>query len=511
MVHGERRISYGELARRTWGAARALRDDHGLRHGDRLAILAMNSPDWLITLFGATSVGGIGVGLNGWWSPEEVEYGLADSGSRFLVVDERLWPRAEAAVRKLGSVEKVFFLGADAPPGTVPLAELLEPVDEVPSDPIAESDPWVILYTSGTTGRSKGCITTHGGTVSQVVGIVFSGLAGSLLGGSSPIPTAGSQPTNMLTTPLFHVGGLHATVCTALTIGAKLVFLDGKFDPVRAMQLIERERVTMWSCVPTMLHRVVHHAELANYDLSSLVAVSFGAAPMPPDTLKRAREVLPVKENFTNAYGLTETTGVATVNGGKDLVGRNTSIGRPIPILDMKIAAPDGTALPDGELGELWIFGPTITPGYWNRPDATAETVTDGWLRTGDLGRRDAEGFFFVEDRAKDMIIRGGENVYCTEIENLLAEHPAIDEACVIGVPCPELGERVKAIVVPRPGAKLDADAVKRHVKSRLAGFKVPEFVDFHEQPLPRNAAGKLLKNVFRGTGAVPFQSDDVG
>jgi long-chain acyl-CoA synthetase len=511
MVHGERRISYGELARRTWGAARALRDDHGLRHGDRLAILAMNSPDWLITLFGATSVGGIGVGLNGWWSPEEVEYGLADSGSRFLVVDERLWPRAEAAVRKLGSVEKVFFLGADAPPGTVPLAELLEPVDEVPSDPIAESDPWVILYTSGTTGRSKGCITTHGGTVSQVVGIVFSGLAGSLLGGSSPIPTAGSQPTNMLTTPLFHVGGLHATVCTALTIGAKLVFLDGKFDPVRAMQLIERERVTMWSCVPTMLHRVVHHAELANYDLSSLVAVSFGAAPMPPDTLKRAREVLPVKENFTNAYGLTETTGVATVNGGKDLVGRNTSIGRPIPILDMKIAAPDGTALPDGELGELWIFGPTITPGYWNRPDAPAETGTDGWPRTADLGRRAAAGFYFVEDRAKDMISRGGENVDCTEIENLLAEHPAIDEACVIGVPCPELGERVKAIVVPRPGAKLDADAVKRHVKSRLAGFKVPEFVDFHEQPLPRNAAGKLLKNVFRGTGAVPFQSDDVG
>ncbi len=511
MVHGERRISYGELTRRTWGAARALRDDHGLRHGDRLAILAMNSPDWLITLFGATSVGGIGVGLNGWWSAEEVEYGLADSGSRFLVVDERLWPRAEAAVRKLGSVEKVFFLGADAPPGTIPLSELLAPHDEAPIDPIDESDPWVILYTSGTTGRSKGCITTHGGTISQVVGIVFSGLAGALMGGSSPIPTAGGQPTNMLTTPLFHVGGLHATVCTALTIGAKLVFLDGKFDPVRAMQLIERERVTMWSCVPTMLHRVVHHADLAKYDLSSLVAVSFGAAPMPPDTLKRAREVLPVKENFTNAYGLTETTGVATINGGKDLVGRNTSIGRPIPILDMKIAGPDGTAVPDGELGELWISGPTITPGYWNRPDATAETVTDGWLRTGDLGRCDAEGFFFVEDRAKDMIIRGGENVYCTEIENLLAEHPEIDEACVIGVPCPELGERVKAIVVPRPGAALDADAVKRHVRSRLAGFKVPEFVDFHEQPLPRNAAGKLLKNVFRGTGAVPFQNDDLG
>ncbi len=511
MVHGERRISYAEFAQRTWGAARALRDDHGLRRGDRVAILAMNSPDWLITLFGATSVGGIGVGLNGWWSPEEIEYGLADSGSRFLVVDERLWPRAEAAVRKVGCVERVFFLGADAPPGTVPLSELLTPHSEAPTDPINEGDPWVILYTSGTTGRSKGCITTHRGTIAQVVGVVFSGLAGALMGGSSPIPTAGGQPTNLLTTPLFHVGGLHATVCTALSVGAKLVFLDGKFDPARALQLIERERVTMWSCVPTMLHRVVHHETLGDYDLSSLLSVSFGAAPMPPDTLKRAREVLPVKENFTNAYGLTETTGVATINGGKDLLGRNTSIGRPIPILDMKIAGPDGEALLDGELGELWIYGPTITPGYWNRPDATAETVTDGWLRTGDLGRRDAEGFFFVEDRAKDMIIRGGENVYCTEIENLLAEHPEIDEACVLGVPCPELGERVKAIVVPRPGATLDADAVKRHVRSHLAGFKVPEFVEFHAQPLPRNPAGKLLKNVFRGTGSVPFQSDDLG
>jgi len=510
LVHGERRISYGQLARLSWGVARGLRDEHGLRHGDRVGILAMNSPDWLLALFGATSLGGIGVGLNGWWSPEEIEYGLADSGSRFLVVDERLWPRAEKAVRNLDALEKVLFLGANPPPGTIPFSELLVEHGEPPTEPIAEGDPWVILYTSGTTGRSKGCITTHRGTIAQVIGVVFSGLAGALMGGSSPIPTGGGPPTNLVTTPLFHVGGLHSVTCTGLTAGAKLVFLEGKFDPVKAMQLIERERITMWGSVPTMLHRVVHHPDVAKYDLSSLVAVSFGAAPMPPDTLRRAREVLPVKENFTNAYGLTETTGVATVNGGKDLLGRNTSIGRPVPVLDMKIAGPDGQALADGELGELWIHGPTVTPGYWNRPDATRETVIDGWLRTGDLGRRDAEGFFFIEDRAKDMIIRGGENVYCTEIENLLAEHPEIDEACVLGVPCPELGERVKAIVVPRPGARLDTESVQRHVAARLAGFKIPEFVEFRDQPLPRNPAGKLLKNVFRGTGAVPFQTDDL-
>ena len=510
MVQGERRISYSEFTKLVWGTAAALRDDHGLRSGDRVAVLAMNSPDWLISLFGATSVGGIGVGMNGWWAPAEIEYGLTDSGSRFLVVDDRLWPRVEKLAGRLPNLEKIFFIGENPPRGTVPIAELMQPSDTEPSDPIDEDHPFVILYTSGTTGRPKGCITTHRGTVSQCVGIVFSGLAGALMGGGSPMPSGGGPMTNLLTTPLFHVAGLHSVTCTALSVGAKLVFLEGKFDPVKVMQTIERERVTTWGTVPTMIHRVVHHDDIGHYDLSSLTAVSFGAAPMPPDTLQRAREVLPVKENLTNAYGLTETHGVATLNGGKDLIGRGGSIGRPLPILEMQIGDPNGNPVPDGELGELQLFGPTITPGYWNRPEATAETVVEGWLRTGDLGTRDAEGFFFIADRAKDMIIRGGENVYCTEIENVLASHPDIDEACVIGVPCPVLGERVKAIVFRVPDSKLDEDGVKRHVAAQMANFKVPEFVEFTDKPLPRNPAGKLLKNVFRGTGAVPFQTDDL-
>ena len=510
MVQGERRISYSEFTKLVWGTAAALRDDHGLRSGDRVAVLAMNSPDWLISLFGATSVGGIGVGMNGWWAPAEIEYGLTDSGSRFLVVDDRLWPRVEKLAGRLPNLEKIFFIGENPPRGTVPIAELMQPSDTEPSDPIDEDHPFVILYTSGTTGRPKGCITTHRGTVSQCVGIVFSGLAGALMGGGSPMPSGGGPMTNLLTTPLFHVAGLHSVTCTALSVGAKLVFLEGKFDPVKVMQTIERERVTTWGTVPTMIHRVVHHDDIGNYDLSSLTAVSFGAAPMPPDTLQRAREVLPVKENLTNAYGLTETHGVATLNGGKDLIGRGGSIGRPLPILEMQIGDPNGNPVPDGELGELQLFGPTITPGYWNRPEATAETVVEGWLRTGDLGTRDAEGFFFIADRAKDMIIRGGENVYCTEIENVLASHPDIDEACVIGVPCPVLGERVKAIVYRVPSSQLDEEGVKRHVAAQMANFKVPEFVEFTDKPLPRNPAGKLLKNVFRGTGAVPFQTDDL-
>ena len=507
LVQGDRRISYGEFGRGAWGAARALTRDHGLAKGDRVAILSYNCPDWIIALFGATSAGGIGVGLNGWWATEELEYGLVDSGSRFLVVDERLFPRVEPLLGKISGLERVFYIGDDAPRGTVPIGELLEPHGEPPPIAIDEDDPFVILYTSGTTGRSKGCITTHRGTIAQVTGILFANIVSAATTGATLLPPSGNQPASLFTSPLFHVGGLHSIVCTQMTIGAKLVFNRGRFDAEEVLQLIQDEKISIWGAIPTMLHRVVHHPKVRDYDLSTLRGISYGGAPTPPETLDRAREVLPTPPNFANAYGLTETHGVALVNGGKDVIERKTSIGRPLPILDVRITDPDGKELPEGQLGEILLYGPTITPGYWNRPDATAEAVRDGWLHTGDLGYRDSDGFYFVVDRAKDMIIRGGENVYCTEIENCLADHPEIDEAAVVGVQDAELGERVKAIVRRVPGSALSVGAVRAHVAAHLASFKVPEFVDFTDEPLPRNPAGKLLKNALRGRGAVPFDT----
>jgi long-chain acyl-CoA synthetase len=259
-----------------------------------------------------------------------------------------------------------------------------------------------------------------------------------------------------------------------------------------------------------MLHRVVHHPKVEAYDLSSISRVSFGGAPTPPETIERARQVLPIEPTFANAYGLTETHGVATVNGGKDLLAKKTSIGRPMPLIDMLVVGEGGAPAPDGALGELWIRGPLVTPGYWNRPEATAEAIQDGWLHTGDLAYRDPDGFFFVVDRAKDMIIRGGENVYCVEIENCLADHPEIDEAAIVGVPDAELGEKVKAIVRRVPGSTLSEDAARRQVAEHLASFKVPEFVEFIDDPLPRNAAGKILKNLLRGSGDVPFDPENL-
>ncbi len=500
LVHGDRRVSYGEFASLCWGTAENLQRDHGLEKGDRIAILSYNCPDWLIALFGATSAGGIGVGLNGWWATEELEYGLNDSGSRFLVVDEKLYPRVAPVLEQIESLETVFYIGEHPPQGTVPIDDLIQRSDQLPTVPIDEDDPWVILYTSGTTGRSKGCITTHRGTIHQVQGIILATVVGATTGGANPMPAGERrQAASLLTSPLFHVGGLHSGFCVGMTAGAKMVFGQGKFTPEQAMELIEREKVSIWGAIPTLLHRLVHHPDVTKYDLSSLRTVSFGGAPTAPETIEKAREVLPIEPSFANAYGLTETHGVATVNGGKDLLDKMTSVGRPLPFLDMKVVDEDGKEVPDGQLGEIVFYGPTITPGYWNRPDATAETVVDGWLQTGDLGYRDADGFFFVVDRAKDMILRGGENVYCTEIENCMADHPEIDEAAVVGVPDAELGERVKAIVRRVPGSSLDRAGVQQHVAAHMAAFKVPEFVVFSDDPLPRNAAGKLLKNVLRG------------
>jgi long-chain acyl-CoA synthetase len=500
LVQGARRLSYAQFARLVWGAAARLRQD-GLRHGDRIAILAFNSIDYVISVFAAASIGGIVVALNGWWAEEELDYALHDSGSRMLIVDHRLFPRVRGLVGKIDHLDRIFFVGPGTlPAGTVALAELIGSADAVPVDRVAESDAFVILYTSGTTGRPKGCITTHGGTITQVMGILLHGMVSAVLGEPSPLPTDGRQPTALMTAPLFHVAGIHTGICTAMAAGARVVLSEGRFDPEQVLALIERERVNTWSAIPTMLHRVVHSPAVGKYDLSSLTRISFGGAPTAPETMVRARQVLPAVPGLTNGYGMTETHGIIMLSGGRDLEENPTSVGRPMPFFDVKLVDAAGREVPAGALGEVLLRGPTVTPGYWNRPEATAEAIRGGWLHTGDIGFRDAHGLYYLVDRVKDMIIRGGENVYCVEIENCLMDHPEIDEAAIIGVPDQELGERVKAIVCRRPGSRLIEDDVRAHVAARLAAFKVPEIVEFRNPPLPRNPAGKLLKNELRGS-----------
>jgi len=515
-LHGDKRfmtfegknVSYRAFGELVWGSAHALIEQHRLDPGDRIGILAYNRPEWLIALFGATSAGGIGVGLNGWWHTEEIAYGLRDSGCRYLIVDEHLYERVAPVIDSIEHLEKVFFIGDNPPEGTLPISSLLQPRSDLPTVPIDEDDPWVILYTSGTTGRSKGCITTHRGTVAQVQGVLHNFLIGLLTRGE-PLP--GMAPdgtvvelTTLLTSPLFHVAGLHSTVCTSMTVGTRLVFGPPRFEAEQVIALMADEKVTTWMAIPTLLQRLLDHPKLGDYDLSALQGISTGGAPTSPELLQKASRILPRKPSAGATYGLTECHGMATAITNVEVETKKGSVGRPMPLIQVKIADAQGNSLPARQAGEICLFGCTITPGYWNRPSDTSETVRDGWLHTGDIGFLDEDGYLYISDRAKDMILRAGENVYCVEIENCISDHPEIEEAAVIGVPDRDLGERVMAIVRRRPDSDIDALRLQAYVAEHLAKFKVPEIVEFTEAALPRNAAGKLLKNEIRSSHPPP-------
>jgi long-chain acyl-CoA synthetase len=316
---------------------------------------------------------------------------------------------------------------------------------------------------------------------------------------------SGAQPTSLLTSPLFHVAGCHSALVVGMTAGMRIVMMGGKFSPTKALELIQAERVTMWSAVPTMIWRTTELESRHEYDTSSVTAVAFGGSPSAAELQRRIRETFPNVTATTNAYGLTETSSVATALVGEDALARPNSVGRPMPVVDLAIGSLDGTHLGPGETGEVLIRGPVLMAGYWNNPEATAAAIRDGWLHTGDVGHLDEDGYLFITDRAKDMIIRGGENVYCVEVENRLVEHPAIADAAVIGVEHAELGEQVMAVIEEAPGQRISDAELQAWVGESLAAFKVPELVRRWDGKLPRNASGKLLKPALRGDGQTSF------
>jgi long-chain acyl-CoA synthetase len=364
----------------------------------------------------------------------------------------------------------------------------------------------VIFYTSGTTGRPKGAISTHRGMIANLQNTLFNTIASAMAEPEAAPPADGGlRTTALLTSPLFHVSGMHSGLVVGTLGGIKLVIPDGRFDPDTVLSLIQDEQVTIWATVPTMVWRVCEHPGRHDYDTSSVTAVAFGGSPSAEELQRMIADTFPNVRSTSNAYGLTESSSVATVISGADARAKPDSVGPPMPVVEIRIADADGAALAPGETGEVLIKGPIVMPGYWGKPEATAETVIDGWLHTGDVGHLDEDGYLFITDRAKDMIIRGGENIYCVEIEQRLVDHPAVADAAVIGVAHPELGEEVKAVVQVAPGERLSEDEVKSWVADALAYFKVPEYVVLTDDKLPRNASGKLLKNVLRGEGEVSF------
>ena len=497
LVFGDRRISFAEHGRIVASVASALRERFGIGKGDRVAILAANCPEWIVSFWAALSLGAIPVGMNGWWAADEILYGLEDSEPKLLIGDSKRLARIAGADVRCRVVEietdfeKLWHDDLDAP---------------LPDVPIDEDDPATILYTSGTTGRPKGAVNTHRNIIALCRVQVFHGLRSAMLNaGKTPDPLA-PKSCMMINTPLFHVSGLYAGAVTLLATGVKTVWTTGRFDPGTVLRLIEEERVTNWGPMGTMLHRVLNHPDFGKYDLSSLRNVGSGGAPMSAEMQARVREAFPaVRSQMGLGYGLTESTALATLNFGEELVAHPESVGRPLPTVEVEIRDAEGAPLPEGCEGDVYLRGPLVMKEYWRRPEETAETIVAGrWLRTGDIGRLE-DGRLTINSRRRDLILRASENVYPAEIEMCLEAHPDVREAAVVGVPHEELGQEVKAIVVPEEGRTPGPAELAAWVGGRLAYYKVPAHWELRDALLPRNAAGKIMKHVLTGDADNPF------
>jgi long-chain acyl-CoA synthetase len=505
LVYEDERLTFDQHYRATARIARVLHDDWGVRKGDRVAIAMRNFPEWSIVFWGAAAIGAVLVPLNAWWTAEELEYGLEDSGTKVVFCDGERAARIAGRLGRTPHVERLVVARAEArlPAEAIDLHEVLrgasEASDEIPEVAIDPEDDATIFYTSGTTGKPKGALGTHRNICGNLLSIAFVQVRNALGRGESLEQVSSPnrpQFAQLLSVPLFHATGCHSILVANTAFGGRLVMMY-KWDPARALELIEREKINSFGGVPAMVMQVLEDPSFSARDLSSVNNIGYGGAPAPPDLVRRIKEHFP-DVTPGNGYGLTETSSVTTFNMGKDYQDRPDSVGQPVPICEIKIVDEKGHTLPVGSIGEIWIKGPNVVKGYWRKPEATAETFTDGWLHSGDVGHLDAEGFLYISDRAKDMLIRGGENVYCVEVESALYEHPAVMDAAVIGVPHRVLGEEVGAIVTLAPGKNATVDELRAHVAKRLAAFKVPAYILLRGEPLPRNPNGKILKRQLR-------------
>jgi acyl-CoA synthetase (AMP-forming)/AMP-acid ligase II len=500
VVYEDERVTYAAWYRAVANLAHALQE-RGVKKGDRVALAMRNLPEWPVAFFAAAVTGAILVPLNAWWTGEELAFGLADSGAAVLICDAERWDRISPYKAEMPALAHVMVTRAGAAAMAEP-AIMLESIIgspksyadladlSLPEVAIAPDDATTIFYTSGTTGKPKGALGSHRNLLTNGFSSAYSGAA-TVLRRGEPLPEP-SIRASLLVIPMFHVTACSASMIPTIQAGHKIVLLH-KWDTVKAFEIIEREKINATGGVPFIAWQLIEHPDRAKYDLSSIDAISYGGAPSAPELVSKIYEIFGAFPG--NGWGMTETMATVTSHVAEDYLNRPDSCGPAVAVSDVKIMSEDGsTELPVGEVGELWARGPQIVKGYWNRPDATAETFVDGWVRTGDLARVDDEGFCFIVDRAKDMIIRGGENIYSSEVENILYEHPAVTDAALIGIPHQTLGEEPAAVVHLAPGMTASEDELREYVSARLAKFKVPVKIIFTEDTLPRNANGKILK-----------------
>jgi long-chain acyl-CoA synthetase len=480
ILAGDRVVSYAEFDDATARVASFL-FGQGFQAGDRTGVMLANTPEFCIVCYGVLRAGGTVVPMNPLLKSREVEYYLSDSGAGllFAAADSPGEPAEGAAAAGAGFV----------PAGAADLAALLE--DQPPAPGVADradDDTALILYTSGTTGQPKGAELSHANLRTNAQ------LSAETLFSLSPSDVV------MGCLPLFHVFGLTCGLNSAVNSGATLALL-ARFDPGQALEIIQRCRVTVFEGVPTMYAALLHHPDRDRYDLSSLRVCVSGGAALPVELLRGFEAAFGTM--ILEGYGLSETSPVASFNH-PDRERKPGSIGTPVRGVRLRLVAPDGTDVPAGEVGEIAVHGPNVMKGYWGRPEATKEAIPDGWLRTGDLARQDEDGYFFIVDRKKDLVIRGGFNVYPREIEEVLYEHPAVAEAAVIGIPHPTLGEEIGAAAALKPGASATPDELRAFVKARVAAYKYPRYV-WLVDALPKGATGKILRReVSPPEGLVP-------
>ncbi|MHB1534755.1 MAG: class I adenylate-forming enzyme family protein [Acidimicrobiales bacterium] len=502
LVYEDERITFEEHFRACAHLAHVLRDRFGIRNGDRVAIAMRNFPEWSVAFWAAAAAGAVVVPLNAWWTGEELHYGLADSAAAVVFCDHERAARIRPHRADLPELQALIVARAAAlsDEEELPFEEALGDVPDdaaLPEVGLDTDDDATIFYTSGTTGRPKGALGTHRNICTNPISLFFVNVRTGLRKGADTSPASSEANAYLLSVPFFHATGCHSVLVANALAGGKLVMMQ-RWEPGRALELIERERITTFGGVPAMVMQVLDHPDFEVRDTSSVKSVGYGGAPAPPELVRRITAHFP-GGSASNGYGMTETSSLSTMNAGPDYVSKPDSVGPPVPVVDVKIVDEIGRPLPRGEVGELWIKGPNVVKGYWRRPDATAETFTDGWVHTGDVARIDDEDFVYIVDRAKDMLIRGGENIYCVEVESVLYEHPGVADVAVIGVAHPTLGEEPGAVVQRRVGFEALTEAeLQSHVASKLAAFNVPVRIWFVDEALPRNPAGKILKRQLR-------------
>ena len=500
IVYEDERWSFNAVFAQVDALADVLVTRYGIAKGDRVAIGMRNYPEWIMSMLAVISIGGVSVSLNALWVEDEIGYALADSGASLLISDAERIGRGIAPCRRLGV--RMLEVRADQPSAddVDQWGDVVLPGAEMPAVDVGWDDDATILYTSGTTGRPKGAVSTNGAIVSSILAFASRTSADAVRAAAALPP--GTEPPEpiplsfILIVPLFHVTGCVPVLLSCIVTKSKLVVMY-RWNAEKALELIERERVTNFIGVPTQSWDLVNSPRFTDFDTSSLRGVGGGGAPAPPALVERVAGS--VKSGGpTLGYGMTETNAYGPNNTGADYLTHPTSTGRVMPIMRIEIRDPHDRQVPTGERGEIWFKGPMLIRGYWNKPEATAETIVDGWLRSGDIGRVDEEGFFYVEDRLKDMILRGGENVYCAEVEAAIYEHPAIHEAAVFGIPDERLGEEVAVAVHLTDGAALTADDLRAFLSTKIAAFMIPSRIVIVDDPLPRNPAGKFLKRQLR-------------